>query len=85
MHHSCCTRRHDLLNPLPAQTPPPHVHHTRGPQENRLHESIGYVTPNDEHEGRGDTIRQARRDGLTAADQARRTHHRNQRNGGLPS
>ena len=51
----------------------------------RLHESIGYVTPNDEHEGRGDTIRQARRDGLTAADQARRTAHRAERADGLPS
>jgi len=27
----------------------------------RLHEAIGYVTPNDEHEGRGEAIRQARR------------------------
>ena len=27
----------------------------------RLHEGIGYVTPNDEHEGRGEAIRQARR------------------------
>ena len=51
----------------------------------RLHESIGYVTPNDEHEGRGDGIRQARRDGLTAADQARRTAHRAERLGGLQS
>lgn len=46
----------------------------------RLHEGIGYVTPNDEHEGRGDTIRQARRDGLTAADQQRRAWHRAHRN-----
>ena len=44
--------------------------------EVRLHEAIGYVTPNDEHEGRGDKIRQARRDGLQAADTARRIHHR---------
>jgi len=51
----------------------------------RLHESIGYVTPNDEHEGRGDAIRQARRDGLTAADQARRAHHRANRNSGMTS
>jgi putative transposase len=43
----------------------------------RLHEAIGYVTPNDEHEGRGPKIRQARRDGLHAADTARRHHHRN--------
>jgi transposase InsO family protein len=33
----------------------------------RLHAGIGYVTPDDEHEGRGDQIRQARRDGLTRA------------------
>ena len=33
----------------------------------RLHASLGYVTPDDEHQGRGDTIRQARRDGLTRA------------------
>jgi transposase InsO family protein len=33
----------------------------------RLHESIGYVTPDDEHHGRGKAIRQARRDGLSAA------------------
>lgn len=42
----------------------------------RLHEAIGYVTPNDEHEGRGAKIRQARRDGLQAADAARRAAHR---------
>lgn len=48
--------------------------------EVRLHEAIGYVTPNDEHEGRGDKIRQARRDGLQAADTARRAHHRSTTN-----
>ena len=42
----------------------------------RLHEAIGYVTPNDEHEGRGEHIRQARRDGLARAAQARKDHHR---------
>ena len=51
----------------------------------RLHESIGYVTPNDEHEGRGETIRQARQDGLNAADQARRAHHRASRTSGMTS
>jgi len=43
----------------------------------RLHAGIGYVTPNDEHEGRGPAIRQARRNGLARARQARLAYHRN--------
>ena len=39
----------------------------------RLHASLGYVTPDDEHTGRGDTIRQARRDGLARARLTRNT------------
>jgi putative transposase len=42
----------------------------------RLHEAIGYVTPDDEHEGRGEAIRQARRDGLDRARQRRLVYHR---------
>lgn len=42
----------------------------------RLHQGIGYVTPNDEHEGRGDAIRQARIEGLRRAHDARITYHR---------
>ena len=45
----------------------------------RLHASIGYVTPDDEHEGRGDAIRKARRDGLAQARQERHDHHRRRR------
>lgn len=37
----------------------------------RLHEGIGYVTPDDEHQGRGEAIRAARRAGMQAAHQAR--------------
>jgi transposase InsO family protein len=37
----------------------------------RLHEGIGYVTPDDEHHGRGKAIRAARRAGLEAARQQR--------------
>jgi putative transposase len=50
------------------------------PPENRPHEAIGYVTPNDEHEGRGEQIRAARLDGLRVADEERRHWHRTHRN-----
>jgi putative transposase len=43
----------------------------------RLHASIGYVTPDDEHQGRGDAIRRQRRDGLAAARQHRIEYRRN--------
>ncbi len=43
----------------------------------RLHENIGYVTPNDEHQGHGEAIRQARIDGLDKANHDRRNHNRN--------
>jgi putative transposase len=44
----------------------------------RLHAAIGYVTPDDEHSGRGETIRQARRDGLARARDARIAYRRTQ-------
>jgi putative transposase len=43
----------------------------------RLHAGIGYVTPDDEHEGRGEALRQARRDGLDRERLARINHRRN--------
>jgi len=62
----------------------PHLERTREPGELereldrcrmhntvRRHEGIGYVTPDDEHHGRGKAIRAARRAGLTAAHQQR--------------
>jgi hypothetical protein len=42
----------------------------------RLHEGIGYLTPDDEHTGRGPAIRAARQAGLNAAHQARVAFHR---------
>ena len=42
----------------------------------RLHASIGYVTPDDEHQGRGEGIRQARRNGLAAARENRIAYRR---------
>jgi transposase InsO family protein len=42
----------------------------------RLHASIGYVTPEDEHEGRGDALRQRRRHGLEMARQKRIDYRR---------
>lgn len=43
----------------------------------RLHQAIGYVTPDDEHHGRGEALRQARRDGLDRARRHRLAYHRN--------
>jgi transposase InsO family protein len=45
----------------------------------RLHAGIGYVTPDDEHEGRGPAIRQARRNGLRRARRMRIDYHRARR------
>ena len=45
----------------------------------RLHAGIGYVTPDDEHQGRGPAIRKARQAGLEAARLRRLTYHRQQR------
>jgi putative transposase len=45
----------------------------------RLHAGIGYVTPADEHEGRGPAIRAARRAGLKRARRLRIAYHRSQR------
>ncbi len=42
----------------------------------RLHASIGYVTPDDEHEGRGDALRLRRRHGLEQARQERLDYRR---------
>ena len=45
----------------------------------RLHEGIGYVTPDDEHEGHGEAIRKARQAGLEQARLRRLARHRAQR------
>jgi transposase InsO family protein len=42
----------------------------------RLHAGIGYVTPDDEHHGRSEAIRQQRRDGLAAARTTRLQYRR---------
>jgi transposase InsO family protein len=44
----------------------------------RLHAAIGYVTPDDEHHGRGDAIRAARHAGLQAAHAARISYRQQQ-------
>ena len=45
----------------------------------RLHASVGYVTPDDEHEGRGEAIRKARQAGLEQARLHRLAWHRDNR------
>jgi putative transposase len=42
----------------------------------RLHAGVGYVTPDDEHEGRGPQIRAARQIGLARAREERIAYHR---------
>jgi len=42
----------------------------------RLHAGIGYVTPDDEHQGRGSAIRRARMIGLARAREQRIAYHR---------
>jgi putative transposase len=46
----------------------------------RLHAGIGYVTPDDEHTGHGQQIRQARIEGLRRAHEQRLAYHRRNRN-----
>ena len=46
----------------------------------RLHAGIGYVTPDDEHQGRGEPIRKARQAGLEQARLRRLAWHRQHRN-----
>lgn len=46
----------------------------------RLHQGIGYVCPDDEHEGRGEAIRKARQAGLETSRRQRLAWHRQQRN-----
>jgi transposase InsO family protein len=45
----------------------------------RLHAGVGYVCPNDEHEGRGEAIRKAREAGLEQARLRRLARHRTER------
>jgi putative transposase len=45
----------------------------------RLHAGVGYVTPDDEHEGRGEAIRKARQAGLEQARVHRLAWHRDNR------
>jgi putative transposase len=45
----------------------------------RLHAAIGYVTPDDEHHGRGPKIRRARAAGMTRARAERIKHNRGRR------
>ncbi len=64
----------DIDDPALLET---ELHRVRSDYNNiRLHEAIGYVTPNDEHHRRGEAIRQARQHGLQQARQNRLDHNR---------
>jgi len=47
------------------------------------HSALGYIRPNEEHAGLGNTIRQQRRENLKAAQQKRLAHYHSQREGVL--
>lgn len=68
----------------PSPTPPPSPSNSNGPGSTTTASGCTKPSatspPNDEHEGRGDTIRAARRTGLDQADHDRRHWHRTQRN-----
>jgi len=51
------------------------VHHNH----TRLHETIGYATPDDEHQDRGSAIRASRTQSTRTADQKRRAWHQSQK------
>ena len=80
------------LRPPQRRMAPPRSHHRpavldaelarvrRDYNQIRLHAGIGYVTPDDEHHGRGDAIRRARTDGLARARRARIDYHRTNHN-----
>jgi len=48
---------------------------------NHPHSSLGYVRPNDEHEGRGEAIRKSRQENLKLAAQKRRTYYDSKKSG----
>lgn len=72
---------HPYLNTISDATVLRHELEARRTEYNtvRLHEGIGYVTPEDEHHGRGEAIRKARRDGLKTARANRIATRRNLR------
>ncbi len=71
----------------------PHLNHIHDPatlraelevvrqeyNHHRLHSGIGYVTPEDEHQGKGKQIRQRRNEGLKQAKKTRLAYNRKQR------
>lgn len=59
---------------LKAELSPP----TDPLQHNQLNAGFGNVTPDDEHEGRGEAIRKARREGMVQARTKRIAYHREQ-------
>jgi putative transposase len=58
-------------------SPPSSTGSGTSPTPSRLHAGIGYVTPDDEHEGGGDAIRKVRREGMTRT-RAQRIAYRRQ-------
>lgn len=80
LHHTCCAPYSPGIGLNALQNRGISVSLSEAPPENRLHAGIGYVTPEDEHTGRGEAVRAARRQGLQDARARRLADHRQHRN-----
>ena len=79
--HTLASARRERCIRQPCREKTREVALPQPPESAKVHlqQGIGYVTPDDEHHGRGPALRAARRTGLDAAHQQRIATHRQTR------